>query len=79
MKHRIDLKFCNICGVGDHSWRRKLKANVSLEKDRIKLKKDGRKIIIPLDQKEGKPWNESWDEDQEGWCLYQIKKNKDIM
>ena len=60
-------------------WGRKLKANISLEKDRTKLKKDGRKIIIPLDQKEGKPWNESWDEDQEGWCLYQIKKNKEIM
>jgi hypothetical protein len=42
-----------------------MKANISLERDRIKLKGSGRKIIIPLDPKEGKPWVETWDEDQE--------------
>jgi hypothetical protein len=49
-----------------------MKANISLEKDIIKLKGSGRKIIIPLDPNEGKPWSESLDEDQEARCLYQI-------
>jgi hypothetical protein len=57
-------------------WGRKMKENISLEKNRIKLKGDGRKIIIPLDQKVGKPWTESWDEDQESRCLYKIKKEQ---
>jgi hypothetical protein len=57
-------------------WGRKMKENISLEKDRIKLKGDGRKIIIPLDPKEGKPWTESWDEDQEARCLYQINNEQ---
>ena len=39
-------------------WARKIKANISLEKDRIKLKGQGKKIIIPLDSKEGTPWEE---------------------
>jgi hypothetical protein len=47
-----------------------------LERDRIKLKGSKRKIIIPLDPKEGKPWTKSWDEDQEAWCLYQIVNEK---
>lgn len=36
-------------------WERKLKANISLKKDRIKLKGKGKKVIIPLDPKEGAP------------------------
>ena len=39
-------------------WARKMKANISLEKDRIKLKGQGKKIIIPLDPKEGTPSKE---------------------
>jgi hypothetical protein len=57
-------------------WGRKMKSNISMEKDRIKLKGDGRKIIILLDQQEGKPWTESWDEDQEVWFLYQINNEQ---
>jgi hypothetical protein len=57
-------------------WGRKMKENISLEKDRIELKGDGRKIIIPLDEKEGKPWIESWDEDHEDRCLYQINNEQ---
>jgi hypothetical protein len=53
-----------------------MKATISLERDRIKLKGSGRKIIIPLDPKEGKPWMESWDEDQEAICLYQINNEQ---
>jgi hypothetical protein len=57
-------------------WGRKMKSNISMEKDRIKLKGDGRKIIILLDQQEGKSWNESWDEDQEVGFLYQINNEQ---
>ena len=35
-----------------------MKANISLEKDRIKLKGQGKKVIIPLDPKEGATWEE---------------------
>ena len=42
-------------------WVRTMKANISLEKDRIKLKGQGKNIIIPLDHKEGKPWEELYD------------------
>ena len=36
-------------------WARKMKANISLEKYRIKLKGQGKNVIIPLDPKEGEP------------------------
>ena len=39
-------------------WARKMKSNISLEKDKIKLKGKGKKVIIPLDPKEGAPWEE---------------------
>jgi hypothetical protein len=42
-----------------------MQKNMSLEKDKIKLKGNGRKIIIPLDPNEGKPWSESLDKDHE--------------
>ena len=41
-------------------WARKMKANISLEKDRIKLKGQGKKVIIPLYPKEGAPWEEPY-------------------
>jgi hypothetical protein len=56
----------------DRPWGRQMKAIISFERDRIKIKGSGRKINIPLDPKEGKLWMESWDEDQEAQCLYQI-------
>ena len=37
-------------------WARKMKANISLEKDKIKLKGQGKKIIIPLDPTKGVSW-----------------------
>ena len=39
-------------------WARKMKENISLEKDKIQLKGQGKKIIIPLDPKEGASWEE---------------------
>ena len=35
-----------------------MKSIISLEKERIKLKGQGKKVIIPLDPKEGAPWEE---------------------
>ena len=53
-------------------WARKMKENVSLENDRIKLKGQGKKIIIPLDPKEGAPWEEPDDSEDKVRQLYKI-------
>ena len=49
-----------------------MKANISLEKDRIKIKGQGKKIIITLDPKEGKPWEEPNDSEDKVRQLYKI-------
>ena len=67
------LSYLTLVGI---PWGRNMRAMISLERDRIKLKGSGRKIIIPLDPKEGKPWMESWDEDQEAKCLYQVNNEQ---
>ena len=54
-------------------WGRKMKANISLNKDRIKIKGSGKKFIIPLDPREGKLWDEPVNEDKNIHYLYQIK------
>ena len=54
------------------SWARKMKANISLENDRIKLKGQGKKVIIPLDPKEGAPWEELDDSEDKVRQLYKI-------
>ena len=56
----------------DRPWERKMKANISLEKDRIRLKGQGKKIIIPLDPKEGAPWEELDDSEDKVRQLYKI-------
>ena len=53
-------------------WARKMKANISLEKDRIKLKGQGKKVIITLDPKEGAPWEEPYDSEEKVRKLYKI-------
>jgi hypothetical protein len=50
-------------------WGQNMKATISLERDIIKLKGSNKKIIIPLDPKEGKPWVKTWDEAQEALML----------
>ena len=47
----------NLALVG-RSWAKNMKADISLEKDRIKLKGQRKKVSIPLDPKEGAPWEE---------------------
>jgi len=55
-----------------------MKEIISLERNKIKLKGNGQKIVIPLEPKEGKPWVEVWDEDVEAKKLYQImQEDKD--
>lgn len=44
-------------------WGRKMKASISLEKGRIKIKGKGRRMIIPLDPVKGKYWEEVDDDD----------------
>ena len=57
-----------------------MKANISLEKDRIKLKGQGKKIIIPLDPKAGTPWEELDDTEEKVRQLYKvIQSNFDLV
>ena len=57
-----------------------MKANISLEKDRIKIKGQGKKIIIPLDPKEGTPWEEPDDIEDKVRQLYKvIQSNYDLV
>ena len=49
-----------------------MKANISLEKDRIKLKGQGKKVIVPLDPKEGAQWEESDDSEAKVRQLYKL-------
>ena len=57
-----------------------MKANISFEKDRIKLKGQGKKIIIPLDRKEGTPWEEPDDIEDKVRQLYKvIQSNCDLV
>ena len=57
-----------------------MKANISLGKDRIKLKGQGKKVIIPLDPKEGAPWEEPDDSKAKVRQLYKIiQRNLDMV
>ena len=47
----------------DQPWGWKMKVTISLEKDIINLKRQGKRIIIPLNSKDGKPWSEPCDEE----------------
>jgi len=51
---------------------KKNERNHSLERDQIKLKGNGKKIIISLDPKEENPWKKSWEEEKEALKLYQV-------
>ena len=37
-------------------WGRKMKAPISLDKERIKLKGNGKKVIVPIHPSQGEPW-----------------------
>ena len=52
-----------------------MKASISLEKEWIKLKGNGQKVIVPIHPSQGQPWIESIDEEVDVWQLYQIHNN----
>ena len=57
-----------------------MRANISLEKDKIKLNGQGKKVIIPLDPKEGALWEELDDLEAKLRQLYQeIQRNVDTI
>ena len=58
-------------------WRRKMKASISLDKERIKLKGNGQKVIVPIHPSQGEPWTEPIDEEVDIRQLYQIQNNAD--
>jgi len=53
-------------------WGRKMKASISLEKGRIKIKGKGKRVIIPLDPVKRKAWEEVDDDDVNARRLYQV-------
>ena len=44
-------------------WGRKMKASISLDKERIKLKGNGQKFIVPIHPSQGEPWTKPMDEE----------------
>src|SRR5882762_2121840 len=60
-------------------WGRKMKASISLDKERIELKGNGKKIIVPIHPSQGKPWIEPIDEDADIQTLCQIRTMKIIL
>ena len=57
-------------------WGIKMKSSISLDKERIKLKGNGQKFIVPIHPFQGEPWTEPIDEEVDIRQLYQIQHNK---
>ena len=58
-------------------WGRKMKASISLDKERIKLKGNGKNVTIPIHPSQGEPQTEPIDQDVNVRQLYQIQNNED--
>ena len=58
-------------------WGRKMKASISLDKERIKLKGNGQKFIVHIFPSKGEPWIEPIDEEFDVRQLYQIQNHED--
>lgn len=56
---------------------RKMKANISLDKDRLKIKGKGKMIIIPLNLMDGRWREDPNDDDIEIQWLYHIMQSND--
>ena len=54
-----------------------MKASISLDKERIKLKGNRQKFIVPIHPSQGEPWTEPIDEEVDIRQLYQIQNNAD--
>ena len=53
-----------------------MKASISRHKERIKIKGNGKKFIVPIHPSQGEPWIEPIDDDVDIQQLYQIKNNE---
>ena len=53
--------------------------SISLDKDRIKLKGNGKKVIVPIHPSQGEPWTKPIDEEVNFRQLYKIQKNADYI
>ena len=60
-------------------WGRKMKASISLDKERIKLKGNGQKFIVPIHPSQGEPQNEPIDEEVDVRQLYKIQNDRDYI
>ena len=54
-----------------------MKASIYLDKEIIKLKGNGQKVIIPIHPSQREPWTKSIDEEVDVRQLYQIQTNED--
>ena len=54
-----------------------MKASISLDKERIKLKGNRQKVIIHIHPSQDEPWTEPIDEEVNVRQLYQIQNNED--
>ena len=54
-----------------------MKALISLDKERIKLKGNGQKVIVPIHPYQGEPQTEPIDDEFDVLQLYQIQNNAD--
>ena len=60
-------------------WGRKMKVSISLDKERIKLKGNWQKVIVPIHPSQGEPWVEPIDKEVDIRQLYQINNNEDYI
>ena len=56
-----------------------MKESISLDKERIKLKGNGHKVIVPIHHSLGETWNKPIDEEVNVRQLYQIQNNEDYI
>ena len=54
-----------------------MKASISLEKERIKLKGNRENIIVPIHPSQGEPWTKPIDEEFDVQKLYKIQNKED--
>ena len=52
---------------------------IFLEKERIKLKGNRKKVIVPIHPSQGEPWTEPIDEEVDVRQLYKIQNNEDYI
>ena len=60
-------------------WGRKMKASISMDKERITLKGNGQKVIVPSHTSKGEPWTKPIDEEVDVRQLYRIQNNVDYI